>query len=134
MEGFPGGSVLKGTTCQCKRLGFDPWVGKMPWKRKWQPTLVFLPGKSHGKRTLAGYSPWGHRRVGHTQAQAHGTLCGKKSPRPTRLHAQSTQFALTEGTFSVCCGLLPAVPQGGPCLCPEPWGLSQSPPPLMPCR
>ena len=37
----------------------------MPWKRKWQPTLVFLPGKSHGKRTLAGYSPWGHRRVGH---------------------------------------------------------------------
>ena len=57
--------VAKETTFQCKRLGFDPWTGKMPWKRKWQPTLVFLPGKSHGKRTLAGYSPWDYRRVGH---------------------------------------------------------------------
>ena len=39
--------------------GFDPWVGKIPWRRKWQPTPVFLPGKSHGQRSLAGYSPWG---------------------------------------------------------------------------
>ena len=38
---------------------FDPWVGKIPWRRKWQPTPVFLPGKSHGQRTLAGYRPWG---------------------------------------------------------------------------
>ena len=36
----------------------DPWVGKIPWRRKWQPTPVFLPGKSHGQRSLAGYSPW----------------------------------------------------------------------------
>ena len=38
--------------------GFDPWVGKIPWRRKWQPTPVFLPGKSHGQRSLAGYSPY----------------------------------------------------------------------------
>ena len=38
--------------------GCDPWVGKIPWRRKWQPTPVFLPGKSHGQRSLAGYSPW----------------------------------------------------------------------------
>ena len=38
---------------------FDPWVGKIPWRRKWQPTPVFLTGKSHGQRNLAGYSPWG---------------------------------------------------------------------------
>ena len=47
-----------------KRHKFDPWVGKTPWRRKWQPTPVFLPGKSHGRRSLAGYSPWG-RRVRH---------------------------------------------------------------------
>ena len=46
---------------QCRRhrtLGFDPWVGRIPWRRKWQPTPVFLPGKSHGQRSLEGYSPW----------------------------------------------------------------------------
>ena len=41
--------------------GFSPWVGKILWRRKWQPTPVFLPGKSHGQRSLAGYSPWGHQ-------------------------------------------------------------------------
>ena len=44
---------------QFKRAEFNPWVGKIPWRRKWQPTLVFLPGKSDGQRSLAGYSPWG---------------------------------------------------------------------------
>ena len=56
--GFPHGSV--GKIClQCRRPGFDSWVGKTPWRRKWQSTPVFLPGKSHGERSLAGYSPWG---------------------------------------------------------------------------
>ena len=40
-------------------------MGKIPWSRKWQPTLVFLPEKSHGQRNVVGYSPWGHKRVGH---------------------------------------------------------------------
>ena len=56
---------LKKFICQCKRWGFDPWVWKIPWSRKWHPTPVFLPGKSHGQRSLVGYSPWGHKRVGH---------------------------------------------------------------------
>ena len=43
---------------QCGRPGFNPWVGKIPWRRKWQPTPVFLPGESHGQRSLAGYIPW----------------------------------------------------------------------------
>jgi len=42
---------------------FDPWVRKTPWRRKWQPTPVFLPGESHGQRSLAGYSPWGHKEL-----------------------------------------------------------------------
>ena len=45
----------------------DPWAGKIPWRRKWQPTLVPLPGKSHGQRSLAGYSPWGHRELDVTE-------------------------------------------------------------------
>ena len=44
-----------------RRPGCDPWVGKSPWRRKWHPTPVFLPGKSHGQRGLAGYTPWGHK-------------------------------------------------------------------------
>ena len=44
---------------QCGRPGFDPWVGNIPWRRKWQSTPVLLPGKSHGQRSLVGYSPWG---------------------------------------------------------------------------
>ena len=51
-----------------KRCGFDPWVEKMPWRRKWQPTVVFLPGKLHGHRSLAGYSPWGRKELDMTEA------------------------------------------------------------------
>ena len=57
---FPGGTCDKELTCQCrkhKKSRFDPWVGKISWKRKWQPTPVFLPGKSHGQRSLEGYHP-----------------------------------------------------------------------------
>ena len=50
-----------------KRLRFDPWLGKIPWGRKWQPTPVFLPGKFHRQRSLAGYSPWGHRESDTTE-------------------------------------------------------------------
>ena len=46
---------------QCRRPRFDPWVRKIPWRRKWQPTPAFLPGESHGERRLGGYSPWGHK-------------------------------------------------------------------------
>ena len=45
---------------------FDPWVRKISWRRKWQPTPVFLPGKFHGQRNLEGYSPWGHKELDMT--------------------------------------------------------------------
>ena len=57
--GFPGGTSGKKPTCQhflSKKCGFDGWVGKIPWRREWLPTPVFLPGESHGQRSLAGYS------------------------------------------------------------------------------
>ena len=59
---FPSGASSKEPTCQCRRrLELNPWVGKIPWRRAWQPTPVYLPGESHGQRSLEGYSPWGHK-------------------------------------------------------------------------
>ena len=66
--GFPCWLSAKESTCQCRRHGFDPWVRKIPWRRKWQLTPVFLPRKSHEQRSLAGYSPWGSKRVGRDLA------------------------------------------------------------------
>ena len=62
---FPGGFSSKESACKSRRCRFDSWVGKIPWRSKWQPTPVFLPRKSHGQRSLVGYSPWGHKRVRH---------------------------------------------------------------------
>ena len=59
---------------QCRsfrRRGFDPWVGKIPWRRAWQPTPVFSPGESHGQRRLAGYSPRGRKESDVTEASKH---------------------------------------------------------------
>ena len=76
-KGFPGEAIGKEPAGQCrrnKRCRFNPWVGKIHWRRAWQPTSVFLPGESHGQRSLEGYSPWGHKesdkmsnlaRIGH---------------------------------------------------------------------
>ena len=63
----PGGTSGKEPTCQRRRLrrhGFDPCVRKIAWWRAWQPTLVFLPGDSHGQRSLEGCSPQGHKESG----------------------------------------------------------------------
>ena len=51
--------------------GFNPWIGKIPWRRAWQPTPVFLPGESYGQRSLAGNSPWGHKDLDMTEAIEH---------------------------------------------------------------
>ena len=60
---------LRGETIclECRRPGFSPWVGKMPWRRKWLPTPVFLPGESHGLRSLLGYSPQGRKESDTTE-------------------------------------------------------------------
>ena len=59
LDGFPQWLSGKESACHCRRRGFDPWVRKISWSRKWQPTPLFLPGKFHGQRSMAGYSPWG---------------------------------------------------------------------------
>ena len=50
-----------------RETGFNPWVGKIPWRRKWQPTPVFMPVKLHGLRRLVGYSPWCHKESDMTE-------------------------------------------------------------------
>ena len=50
---------------------FNPWVGKIPWRRAQQPTPVFLPGESHGQKSLAGYSPEGHKKSDMTEMTEH---------------------------------------------------------------
>ena len=50
---------------------FDPWVWKISWRRAWKPTPVFLPGESHGQRSLEGYSPWGHKEMDTAEATEH---------------------------------------------------------------
>ena len=58
----------KESACQCRRQGFDPWVEKIPWMRKWQPTAVFLPGESQGRGSLVGCHLWGRIESDTTEA------------------------------------------------------------------
>jgi len=72
--GFPGGASGKESGCQCrrhKRCRFDPRVGKIPWRRAWQPNPVSLLGESHGQRSLVGYRPQGHKELDTTEATTH---------------------------------------------------------------
>ena len=97
--GLPKCSSGKESACQCrrhKRRRFDPWVRKILWSKKWQPTSVFLPGKFHGQRSLVGYSPWGCNKLDMTEqlsTQAHMPfygllrwLSGKESACQCRRH------------------------------------------------
>ena len=70
---------------QYGRPGLDSWVGKIPWRRKWKPTPVLLPGESHGGRSLVGYSPWGR----------------KESDMTERLHFHFQTFIKRQLIFSV---------------------------------
>ena len=72
--GFPGGSVGKESACNSRDVGeheFNPRLRNIPWRRTWQPTPIFLPGESHGQRSLAGYCPWGDKELDTTEATKH---------------------------------------------------------------
>ena len=76
--GFPGGTVVKNLPANAGDtgdVGSIPGSGKIPWRRKWQP--VFLPGESHGQRSLAGYGPWGHKESDTTE-HTHNTCSNIK--------------------------------------------------------
>ena len=72
--GLPRWCSGKESACQgrgCRKHGFNPWVRTILWRKKWQPTAVFLPKKLHGQRSLAGYCPWGHKELDMTEHRHH---------------------------------------------------------------
>ena len=101
MWGFPGGTSGKEPTCQCrrqKRHRFNPWVRKIRWRRAWQPTPVFLPGESHGQRSLVGYSPWGPKELDTTEVTEHAHTRTWYEPTALTLHLR--KLALLLASFS----------------------------------
>ena len=122
--GFPGGSDGKESACNAGRPGFNPWVGKIPLRREWQPTPVFLPGEFHGQSGPAGYGPWGlkgsdtteqltHTR-GHTWekcwTQIHvGYRClGCRGVSPPAILLLSSKEPFNRQGVNTCCVLHPA--------------------------
>ena len=74
IKGLPGGTSGKESGCWSRRgktCQFDPWIGKIPWRRALESIPVFLPGESHGKWSLAGYSPWGKKQLDMTEVTEH---------------------------------------------------------------
>ena len=88
------------SACQCRRPGFDSWTTKISWRRKWQPTPVFLPGNSPGQRSLEGNSPQGHKRAGHNLVTKSNSRCS----RP--LHLGQNWYGYFSNFFSVPIKLL----------------------------
>ena len=74
----------KESTCQGKRFGFNHWVGKIPWRRDWQPTLVFLPGESCEQRTLVGYCPWDCEELDTTEGDENRVHSLKQHAKLTK--------------------------------------------------
>ena len=93
---------------QCKKLGFSLWVGKIPWRKKWQPTPVFLPVKSHGQRSLEGYSPRGCKRIGQNLAakQQHCAFYSPCSKRAPQLEIQAWSLSTHVDRY-LKCGVFP---------------------------
>ena len=107
--GLPGGSEGKKICLPCGRPGFDPWVVKIPWRREWLPTPVFLPGELHGQGSLVGYLPWGHKEEDTTERL---TLS---------IHVMRAVSALIRNSTLVpCIGSMKSYPldhQGSPFVC-----------------
>ena len=86
VEGFPGGSVVKNPPAYAGDVGLIPGQGKIHWRRAWQPTPVLLPGKSHGRRSPAGYSPW--------VAKSRTRLCERLTKHDAEHSTRSMAFPL----------------------------------------
>ena len=98
LQTYPGSLVGKGPACKCrrgKRQGFNPWAGKILWRRKWQPTLIFLPGESHGQRSLEDYSPRGHNESDMTEYAHH--VCKLRHHLDSLKHKEMSQGIKAQG-------------------------------------
>ena len=82
---IPGGPAIKNPLArqEMQRRGFDLWIGKIPWRRKWQPSPVFLLGELRGQRSLGGYSSWGHKELDTTESLNNTETPPPPTPRQT---------------------------------------------------
>ena len=109
---FPGDASGKEATYQCrrhKRCGFNPWVRKIPWGRKWQSTPEFLPRKSHAERSLGCYSPRGCKEADTAEITKHSTAAFSWQDEPSSGHAliaSSSPFVCQLDSHLVCCHCL----------------------------
>ena len=160
-QGLSRGSVVNNLPANAgyARDGMELWVRKIPWRRKWQPTPVSLPGKSRGQRSLMGYSPWGHKELDtaepshprHTDTHTHtdtDTHTHTHTHTHTRCWATRTVYSAPRGrpaspgtnlsTLVFPCSPLPgALGPHPPCLPthppPAPWALRGACPTATPC-
>ena len=105
---------------RCRRSGFDPWVGNTPWRRPWQPTPVFLPGESHGQRSLSAYSPQGHgwSNWAHTTLHMENSFKVILNLKKTIITLQNFLFLqvnITIWSFSTTLPLPPPLPISSSC-------------------
>ena len=111
-EGFPDGTSDKEPSCQCRKCNrhrFSDWTRKMPWRRARQPTPVFLPGESHGQRSLLGYSLWGRKKSDMTvieQGRGGSRILTQICPIPKALFVSYTLKTLIFVMFLPICLLL----------------------------
>ena len=83
-----------------RRHGFDPWVGKVPWRREWQPTPLFLPGESHRQRSLASYNPWGSKESDTARTHACTRACTHTHTHSHCIHLRGTVHPVCDGGAS----------------------------------
>ena len=98
-NGVPRWLRQKRICLQCRRHRFDPWVGKCPWRRKRQPTPLFLPGESLGQRSLMGYNPWGPKESAMTEQLKFSLFTGKQWGKKGHVTSVMTWYT---GIYSVC--------------------------------
>ena len=95
---------------RCRRHRFNPWVWKIPWRRKWQPTPVFLPGKSHGQRSLVGYSPWACKELDTTEQLSEHKLSLRQFSSPGIIEKKTPFLVLQRSSLDLWTSSCPGQP------------------------
>ena len=108
-DGLPKRLSSPESACQCRRCrrhGFDPLVGKISWRRKWQPTPIFLPGESHGQRSLVGYGLWGHEELDMTEWLSMLACSLPANHQLHQLHQPNSTLCDPDPVFCLYCSVI----------------------------
>ena len=120
MVGFPSGSDSKESACSVEDRGSIPGVGKIPWRREWQPSPIFLPGKFHGQRSLVSFSPWSCKEWDMTEQLTQTHIIGysniKEKSYSIRNNRRTKMFAAAKSLQScpTLCDPIDSSPPGSP--------------------